>query len=190
MGSKKREIKLSEKVRTILESNTKKRNINFSLKQRSQIILMSANGKRNQEIATLLGIHYNIVWKWRSRFLNCLPVLDMIEETLPEELEKSLMTLFSDLPRSGAPCKYTQEQRMKIIDLACKNPMDYQHEVSQWSTTLLAQEAEKQGIVEHISASSVNRFLKSGGFKAAQDQILAKLTGKAGRSGIILDKSQ
>lgn len=182
MGRCRKEINLSGRVRTILESNGKKRNINFSLKQRSQIILLSADGKQNQEIARLLGIHYNIVGKWRSRFLDCLPVLDMIEKEIPEELEESITTLLSDLPRSGAPTKYTQEQRVKIVDLACKNPMDYQYEVSQWSTTLLAKEAKKQGIVDDISAASVNRFLKSGGFKAAQNQVLAELTRKAGKS--------
>lgn len=75
------------------------------------------------------------------------------------------MRIFSDNPRTGAPSKYTQEEIIKIVDLACKAPTDYGYEVSHWSLNLLVSEILNQGITKTMSAKSVSRFLKGSRFK-------------------------
>ncbi len=97
---------------------------------------------------------------WRNRFLAALTSLKTIEASAPEELEQELRLLLSDKKRSGAPSKFTSEQIMAIIDLACKNPSDLGFEVSQWSLPLLTVEIKKQGIAEQLSPKSVSRFLR------------------------------
>ena len=107
-------------------------------------------------------MHYNSVGTWRSRFLDALPHLREIQESAPDKLSDEIRKVFSDKPRPGCPCVFTQEQIMKIIDLACKAPSDFGYEVSQWSLNLLVKEIRKQGIAQDISVKSVSRFLKGG----------------------------
>jgi hypothetical protein len=58
---------------------------------------------------------------WRNRFLKGLPTLCEIEKATPKKLQEEIKKNLSDEQRPGASPKFTQEQAMKIIDLACKN---------------------------------------------------------------------
>ena len=124
------------------------------------IVLLASQGKLNQNIALRVGLHYNNVGTWRSRFLAALPALREIETDDPEKLEDAIRAVLSDKKRPGAPSVFTPDQIMRIIDLACSKPNDFGYEVSQWSLSLLVAEIKRQGIVEQISAKSVSRFLK------------------------------
>ena len=151
---------LTDPIRGILLTFSKSRALPSSLVTRSKIILMAAQGTTNQAIAAKVGLHYNHVADWRNRFLQALPSLREIETGSPDKLEEEVRILLSDKKRSGAPCTFTPEQVMRIIDLACKNPCDFGYEVSQWSLSLLVTEIKKQGIADKISTKSVSRFLK------------------------------
>jgi transposase len=91
----------------------------------------------------------------------------LLETTDPDKLPDEISRLLSDNPRPGCPAVYTQEQIVKIIDLACKSASEFGYEVSNWSLNLLVQEIKKQGIAEEISAKSVSRFLKGGAIKTS-----------------------
>lgn len=121
---------------------------------------MSSQGETNQAIAAKVGLHYNHVGKWRNRFIQALPSLLDIEIGNPKKLEDEIKLILTDTKRSGAPSVFTQEQILKIVDLACKDPKDFKYEVSHWSLNLLVTEIKKQGIAEQISPKSVSRFLK------------------------------
>ncbi len=151
---------LSDPVKAKLTSFSQSRSLPASLVKRSKIILMAAQGITNQTIAAKVGLHYNHVATWRNRFLAALTYLKNIEDSAPEKLEQEIRQILSDKKRSGAPSRFTPEQIMAIIDLACKNPGDFGYEVSQWSLPLLTVEIKKQGIAEQISPKSVSRFLK------------------------------
>jgi len=75
----------------------------------------------------------------------------------------------SDLPRSGTPPKFTAEQLVQIMAVACEAPAESGRPVSHWTPPELADEVVKRQIVESISPSSVWRFLKSGRLKTAPD---------------------
>ena len=153
---------LTEEIKNTLISFSRSRILPASLINRVNIALLAGEGLTNQEISARLNMHYNSVGTWRSRFLDALPHLREIQESAPDKLSDEIRKVFSDKPRPGCPCVFTQEQIMKIVDLACKAPSDFGYEVSQWSLNLLVKEIRKQGIAEDISAKSVSRFLKGG----------------------------
>ena len=151
---------LSDAMKNILSAFSKSRSLPSGLVKRARIILLASQGELNQKIAPQVGLHYNNVATWRSRFLAALPALRKIETDAPEKLEDDIWAVLSDKKCPGAPSVFTPNQIMRIIDLACSNPNDFGHEVSQWSLPLLAAEIKKQGIAEQISPKSVSRFFK------------------------------
>ena len=156
---------LTEEIKNILISFSRSRSLPASLTKRVSIGLMAGEGLTNQEISARLNMHYNSVGTWRNRFLEALPHLLEVQESAPDKLSDEIRKVFSDRPRPGCPCVFTQEQIVKIIDLACKAPSDFGYEVSQWSLNLLVKEILRQGIADGISAKSVSRFLKRGQIK-------------------------
>ena len=62
------------------------------------------------------------VSKWRSRFIKRLPLLQEIAEKDPSSLEKAVSSFLDDSPRPGQPMHYTDEQIIKILETACRNP--------------------------------------------------------------------
>lgn len=151
---------LTEHIKAILTSFSNSRSLPASLKQRSTIVLLASQGVSDRNIAAKAGLHYNNVATWRKRFLDALPALKNMESVSPEKLSDEIQRLLSDQHRSGRTAVFTQEQILKIIDLACRRPSEFGYETSQWSLNLLVTEIKKQGIAEQISAKSVSRFLK------------------------------
>ncbi len=60
--------------------------------------------------------------------------------------------VLSDEPRWGAPVKFSAEQVVQIIAIACETPQLSGRPISQWSAWELADEAIIRGIVTTISA--------------------------------------
>ena len=48
----------------------------------------------------------------------------------PTELEDKITSLLSDYARPGQPSTYTDEQIIKILEIACRNPEEYGYEAS------------------------------------------------------------
>ena len=147
------------------------------LVRRARIILEAASGANNEQIAKLLGIDRATVRTLRMRCLEALGRLKAAEK-VGEEEERVLGGLVEEVlvdePRSGKPATFTPEQICSIVALACEDPRESGRPVTHWSTTELADEAVKRGIVEEISARSVGRFLGRGGSEAPSDTLLAK----------------
>ncbi|MCQ1531286.1 helix-turn-helix domain-containing protein [Lutispora saccharofermentans] len=121
---------LTEQMYIILNSFSSSRSLPSSLVKRSKIILLASQGTTNLEIAEIIDLHYTNVATWRNRFLHRLPVLREIEISTPENLQGEIIKILTDEKRPGASHKFTPEQIMKIIDLACKNPRELGYEVS------------------------------------------------------------
>jgi putative transposase len=68
----------------------------------------------------------------------------------------------ADAPRSGTPARITPEQVARIVALACEAPSASGRPISQWSTTELAAEIMRRGIVDTISPRHAARILKRG----------------------------
>jgi putative transposase len=154
-------LQLTSKQQALLQQFAHRKTLSHQLVQRSQMILAMAVGANNSQIAQQLGLTRGTVRSWRQRWLVAVPVLQAAEQD-PEQdpvLPELLATLLSDQPRSGAPVTFEPEQIVQIVALACEPPADSGRPVTHWTPTELAQEAVKRGIVPHISARSVGRFL-------------------------------
>ena len=88
--------------------------------------------------------------------------------------------LLSDYARTGQPPTYTDEQIIRILEIACRTPEEYGYEASHWSLNQLVDVVIKEGIAESISAKTINRFLKYGENPPASRPLLAAFLRKNG----------
>jgi len=108
---------LSPPERERLEGWTRRRTTARGLAQRAQIVLLSASGMSNIEIATKLGLSTPTVNRWRRRFL-----------------AKRLQGLL-DEPRPGAPRRITDADVERVITRTLETKPAY---ATHWSTRSMA----------------------------------------------------
>jgi transposase len=135
-------VELSADERAQLESWTRRRTSAQALALRSRIVLLAADGRKNTEIAAELGVHRNMVAKWRSRFL-----------------EHRLDGL-SDEPRPGRP-RTVSDQHVEavVVKTLESTPKDATH----WSTRSMAREVG-------LTQSAVQRIWKAFGLQPHRQQ--------------------
>lgn len=108
---------------------------------RAQMVLLAAEGLRNDQIAAHLNCRREVVSQWRKRFF-----------------EQRLAGL-EDRPRRGRPATFPPQVRAEVIAMACALPAEQGVPLSRWSASELAREAVQRGIVEQISGVTVWRWL-------------------------------
>ena len=152
-GPKPEPIDLSDKVRQDLEKLVARHTTGQQKAQRARIILKAAEGKNNAEIARDLNQSIDMVRLWRRRWHELEPIAwdDLNTE---ERLD--------DLPRPGAPARFSADQLCQIEQLACAAPEKAGRPISQWTGREIADELVARGIVETISARHAARLLKKG----------------------------
>ena len=111
------QLRVSPTERESLESWTRRAKTGQALAQRARIILESATGKSNTEVASRLRITKQMVGKWRTRFL-----------------QKGLDGLL-DEPRPGTPRRLSDAEVERILTMTLEStPKQATH----WSTRSLA----------------------------------------------------
>ena len=173
-GRKAIKINISEHEKKILTQMKVGTHSELHLKKRSEIILLASEGESNSSISRRLCIERNQVREWRKRYSESHEELRKTATETPKKLRGEIEAVLSDLPRSGAPSTFTDEQIACIIGLACELPESLGLPFSHWSPSLLQKEVINRGIVESISAVHIGRFLKGAGLKAASSEKLAK----------------
>ena len=118
-------ILISDSVYHILPKFSKSRTLPARQVERAKIFILCADGLNNLQISEKVSIGQDSVSKWRIRFLKSLPLLREIEEKSPAELEDKITSILSDYARSGQPPTYTDEQIIKILEIACRSPEEY-----------------------------------------------------------------
>lgn len=146
-------IELTGEERLGLETLVRRHTAGQQVALRGRIVLAAADGVNQSEIAARLGTTINTVRYWRRRWLG-------LQHVPGEELDTE--ERLADAPRSGTPARITPEQVARIVALACEAPGESGRPVSQWSTTELAAEIMRCGIVETISPRHAARLLKRG----------------------------
>ena len=172
-------LTLTLEQRELVQAITRSREIPHSLAQRAHIILAADAGDSNKAISLALHLCEDTVGFWRKRWVNeCVDLEKWAGK--PKQLRATVSRLLADRPRPGCPCVFTAEHICQLIAIACETPPEH---LSHWTPAELARTLINRGVVETISASSVGRFLKSGGFEAASDEVLAEPR-RGGRSGL------
>ena len=152
-GPKPPRIELTDAERQVLEELVRRHSTPQQIALRAQIILATAKGYNNAQIARQLSVSIDMVRLWRERWLVLQPVS---LEDLP------VMDRLSDAPRPGKPRRITDEQVCQIVELACEAPERSGRPISQWTGREIADEIKGRGIVDQISDRHASRLLKRG----------------------------
>jgi transposase len=163
-------LKLNIELQDILQTIARSREAPHSLVQRARIVLAASTGSYNKTISQDLGLCEETVGFWRKRWIDNGIELENLKDK-PKQLREAASQVLADRPRPGSPGTFTAEQICQLLAVACETPPEH---ISHWTQPELARTVINRGIVASISASSVGRFLKSGGFKTPSDQILVE----------------
>jgi putative transposase len=152
-GPKPPPIEVTAEERAELERLVRRPTTGQQLAERARIVLLMADGGNNSEVARAVDVDVDTVRKWRGRWRR-VPAVPVAELSVAARL--------ADAPRPGTPARITPEQVCRIVALACEAPGAAGRPISQWSTTELAAEIVRRGIVETISPRHAARLLKRG----------------------------
>lgn len=138
---------------------------------RARIVLMASDGDRNVDIAATLGVHVDVVSRWRKRF--CAEGLDGL----------------GDRKRSGRPRVHDVEVVAGVKALACEPPSGRGEALARWSSADLASKAVEEGLCESLSSSTVRRWLADDPIKPWQFRswIFPRDPDFAAKAGRVLD---
>jgi putative transposase len=152
-------IQVDAGERDELERLLRRHSTSQALAQRISIVLLADEGLNNGEIARKLGISIKMARTWRRRW----------KETEGKKFP-SVLDRVGDLPRPGKPMKFTLDQQVEILAMACRTPSNYGLPDSQWSIRSLRDKAVEEGVVESISLRQVGRWLNEADLKPHQCQ--------------------
>lgn len=133
-------VKLTEQERATLLALTRRGHASSRKIVRCQILLLSDEGRIDQDIAQVLHVHCTTVERIRKRF-----VQGGIDHAINES------------PRPGKAPKLNGEQTAYLTALACSTPPEGH---ARWTLQMLADHLIKMGVVDTISDDTVQRTLK------------------------------
>ena len=110
-----------------------KRNINYSLRQRADIILLFADDCEVKLITQKTGLDQSNVNRWFKRF------------------NEGVIDVLGDIPKPGRIKEITKDIELKIAAKALSDPRDLRKPFTSWTVETVRQEAIYTGIVETIS---------------------------------------
>lgn len=161
MSGKAAKIQLTTVMQDILRQLTSSRTIGNAIMTRAKMILMAFEKHDNQTIGRALNCSAKTVGKWRRRWRDSFSaLLEMQFMENAAAFRRAIIECLSDAPRSGSPGKFTAEQIVGLIGIACEPPENSGRPVTTWTGKELADEAQKRGLIDSISASQVNRILR------------------------------
>lgn len=135
----KQHLKLRAKDKVELENLLRKGSLPVKVYKRVMALLEVDRGKRFGAVAKTLGVCYQSVSSWCSRY------------------KEERLSMLWDAPRSGRPIEIDGGQRAKITALACSEaPLGH----ARWSLRLLADKAVELGYCEHLSHNHAGEILK------------------------------
>lgn len=160
------QITIPTGVYPILEKIIKSGKEEKRIVERALFIVRMGEGKPNTQIGVEFKVQSKTVKKWRARWLENETGLCRIvaagqsERQKKKDLEWQVRKILSDRERVGTPLTYTAQQYCQILQVALEPPSESGRPINDWSSRELADEVNRRGICEKISASQVGRFLK------------------------------
>ncbi|MBX2999618.1 MAG: helix-turn-helix domain containing protein [Caldilineaceae bacterium] len=115
--------------------------------QRLMIVLLSAQGRRVQEVSREVALHPINVRKWIHRFN-----------------EDGIDGLRSG-KSPGRPPVFSAQQRERIVEIASADPRQLNMNFSQWSLQRLRKYLIQNAIIDQISVETIRQVLRANGIK-------------------------
>jgi transposase len=144
-------LDVSNSDRETLEGWTRRSKSANALATRARIVLLSARGASNTEIADRLGLTQHTVGKWRARYL------------------ASGLDGLLDEPRPGAPRTVTDEDVDRVVTLTLETVPD---DATHWSTRALAKRTGlSQSTISRIWRAFSLKPHRSETFKISKDPL-------------------
>jgi len=140
-------VTLSESDRAALEQQARSYTSPHAEVIRAKIVLFAVGGQANAAIAKRLDVHVDVVSRWRKRF--CAQGLAGL----------------TDRARSGRPRSFAAGVVAEVKAMACEPPTQREVPLARWSSTELARQAQAEGLVASVSASTVRRWLAEDAIK-------------------------
>ena len=160
---------LNSQEKEVLEKIANKPSSEKRHSYRANILLTYDQEKNIKATARIHQTAPKEVRRWKRRFEEARPLLRQIgsqKEIFSERIYyEAVKTVLYDATRSGAPDKFTPEQRVQIIAIACEVLDDSEEAASHWTWQQIADQAVERGIVESISSSTIGRILNEANLK-------------------------
>jgi transposase len=152
--NKRTKIKLTEEEKKRLEKIIRSTKEEVRKVNRAKIILLSESGESDFKIKKILGLH-------RATVKTCLDKC----------IKMGVETALKDLPRKGAPQEILDEDRLLVINEACKSPLELDYPYTLWTYSLLTEHIKNQAAIKgnvrltQIAKSSVWNILNTAEIK-------------------------
>jgi transposase len=154
-------VTITERQHDLLETIRNAPTASSQLRQRATIVLLAFQKRSNEEIATEVGLSRRQVSTWRRRWADAWDRLIGIECTQSHAaFRRAVEQILRDEPRAGSPGKFTPEQIVQILAVACEPPKQSGRPITHWTAHELADEVVKRDIVPSISVTQVGRYLR------------------------------
>ena len=134
------ELEMNDETVSDLRAIVRKGNRTVREVMRANLLLLSHDGKGNDEIADILHINRDTVLRVKRRYV-----------------EGGIGRAIHDAPRPGQPKKYDDRKRAEVIALACSSPPKGR---KRWTARLLAKELKRKPGFEGINREVVRMILK------------------------------
>lgn len=145
----------------ILDQLCNRKTVESCIIERGKVILLAYRGLQNIQISPIVGLGRHAVGRWRRRWQESYHALLSIQLNEPRAvLVRAIMDVLRDAHRSGSPCKFSAEQVIELVSIACEEPRASDRPVESWTGAELADEMQKRKVVDSISASRVNELLR------------------------------
>lgn len=178
MPGKAAKVLITERQQRILEEFRRSRSAGLMVTQRASIILLAFAGRRNEEIAVDVGLERKQVGVWRRRWQLAWDSLTVLECSDTRQLREAIRETLRDAPRPGSPGKFTAEQIVQIVGVACEPPERSGRPITHWTRRELHDEVLKRGLVEAISESHVGRILREAALRPHRRKMWLNTTEK------------
>ena len=154
-------VTITERQQDLLQTIRNAPTASSQLRQRATLVLLAFQKRSNEEIATEVGLSRRQVSIWRRRWADAWDRLIRIECTQSHAaLRRAVEQVLRDEPRAGSPGKFTPEQIVAILAVACEPPEKSGRPITHWTAKELTDEVTKRGIVPSISVTQVSRYLR------------------------------
>jgi hypothetical protein len=169
-------LRLTARQRDLLEQLRQRQTAPQRLVRRALIVLALAANPGLQAVAGDLGLNRISVRLWRDRWLAAAADLEQAETDDPGDADYRALieAILGDAPRPGGPARFTPEQIVGVVAIACEPPGKSDRPISHWTHRELADEVQKRQVAPSISPRTVGRFLKAGRVAAAPQPLLAE----------------